>query len=74
LKFSLVFFKLDETGSKKARIKQKQLTAEEVMMYVDESHMFNPVPAVSRVKNGRSYVAVTTPNPSWCGINNPSLL
>lgn len=74
LKFSLVFFKLDQTGAKRARIKQKQLTAEEVMKYVDDEHMFNPVPGVSRIKNGRSYVAVVTPNPSWCGINNPALL
>lgn len=73
LKFSLVFFTLDETGSKKGRIKQAQLTAEEVMGYVDAAHMFNPLPAVSRVKNGRSYVAVETPNPPWAKVNNPAL-
>lgn len=72
LKFSLVYFKLN-TG-KKPRIKQKQLSAEEVLKYVDATHMFNPVPAVSRIKNGRSYVAVETPNPSWSGMNNPTLL
>lgn len=74
LKFSLVYFKIDDTGAKRARIKQKQLTAEEVMTYVDETHMFNPVPAVSRVKNGRSYVSVVVPNPAWCKINNMKLL
>ena len=73
LKFSLVFFRLDLTGSKKGRVKQKQLTAEEVIKYVDDTHMFNPVPAVSRVGNGRAYVAVSIPNPSWSGLDNPDL-
>jgi len=74
LKFSLVFFKLDESGSKKGRVKQSQLTAEEVMSYVNPSHMFNPLPAVSRIKNGRSYVNVETPNPAWAKLNNPALI
>jgi hypothetical protein len=74
LKFSLVFFTLSPSRGKAGKVKQKQLTAEEVIAYVDASHMFNPLPAVSRVKNGRSYVAVTTPNPPWSKINNPSLL
>lgn len=73
LKLSLVFFTLDLTGSKKGRIKQKQLTAEEVMQYVDGTHMFNPVPAVSRVGNGRTYVSVAIPNPPWSGLDNPDL-
>lgn len=74
LKFSLVYFTLDTSGSKKGRVKQSQPTAEEVMKYVDSSYMFNPLPAVSRIKNGRSYVAVETPNPPWAKINNPKLL
>lgn len=74
LKFSLVFFKLDESGSKKGRVKQAQLTAEEVMSYVSHEHMFNPLPAVSRIKNGRSYVSVVTPNPAWAKLNNPALI
>jgi hypothetical protein len=74
LKFSLVYFTLDPTGGKKGRVKQKQLTAEEVMSYVSHEHMFNPLPGVSRVKNGRSYVAVETPNPKWARVNNPKLL
>ena len=74
LKFSLVYFTLDTSGSKKGRFKQTQPTAEEVMKYVDSSHMFNPLPAVSRIKNGRSYVAVETPNPAWAKINNPKLI
>jgi hypothetical protein len=74
LKFSLVFFKLDESGNKKGRVKQAQLTAEEVMLFVDVAHMFNPLPAVSRVGNGRSYVAIETPNPPWAKLNNPALI
>lgn len=74
LKFSLVFFKLDESGNKKGRVKQAQLTAEEVLLFVDVAHMFNPLPAVSRVGNGRSYVAIETPNPPWAKLNNPALI
>lgn len=74
LKFSLVYFTLDTSGGKKNRVKQKQLTAEEVLDFVSHEHMFNPLPAVSRVKNGRSYVAVETPNPPWAKLNNPKLL
>jgi len=74
LKFSLVYFTLDPTGGRKGRIKQKQLTAEEVMSYVSHEHMFNPLPAVSRVKNGRSYVTLETPNPKWAKVNNPKLI
>ena len=74
LKFSLVYFTLDPSGGKKNRVKQKQLTAEEVLAFVSDAHMFNPLPAVSRVKNGRSYVSVETPNPPWAKLNNPKLL
>jgi hypothetical protein len=74
VKFSLVFFKIDPTGGRSGRIKQKQLTAEDIVSFVDPTHMFNPLPAVSRVKNGRSYVAIITPNPKWTGLNNPKLI
>ena len=74
LKFSLVFFTLCPVGGKKGRVKQAQLTAEDVITYVDPTLMFNPLPAVSRVKNGRSYVAISTPNPAWSKINNPALI
>jgi hypothetical protein len=74
LKFSLVYFTLDPARGKKGKVKQKQLTAEEVISYVDPAHMFNPLPGVSRVKNGRSYVSVETPNPPWSKVNNPKLL
>jgi len=74
LKFSLVFFTLDESGSKKGRVKQTQLTAEQVMDYVDPAHMFNPLPGVSRVGNGRLYVPIETPNPPWAKLNNPALI
>jgi len=74
LKFSLVYFTHDPAAPK-SRIKQTQLSAEDVISYVDPSHMFNPLPAVSRGNgNSRSYVDVVTPNPAWSGINNPSLL
>lgn len=73
VKFSLVYFTLQSAGSKKRR-KQKPLTAEEVMSYVDPEYMFNPVPGVSRAnKNGRTYVEVVTPNPPWSGLTNPKL-
>lgn len=74
VKMSLVFFKLDISGSKKGRVKQAQPTAEEVMSYVDPSHMFNPMPGVSRIKNGRSYVSVVVPSPPWAKLNNPALI
>ena len=73
LKFSLVFFTLDETGSKKGRVKQPQPTAEEVMEMIDPSHMFNALPAVSRIKNGRYYLPVKVPCPPWTGLDNPKL-
>ena len=71
LKFSLVYFKLDPTGGKKGRIKQKQITAEDVLAHVSHEHMFNPVPGVSRMKSGRYYIDVTTPNPPWAKMSNP---
>jgi hypothetical protein len=72
-KVSLVYFTISPTRGKKGKIKQAQPTAEEVMKYVDAEHMFNPLPAVSRAKSGRTYVAVETPNPPWAKLNNPKL-
>lgn len=73
LKFSLVYFKLDETGSKKGRVKQPQPTVEEVMAMVDPAHMWNATPGVSRIKNGRYYLPVKVPCPPWSGLDNPKL-
>lgn len=73
VKFSLVFFKIDPTGGRKGRVKQAQLTSEDVIALIDPAHMWNAVPAVSRVKNGRSYLPVKIPNPSWSGLDNPKL-
>lgn len=73
LKFSLVFFTLDESGSKKGRVKQAQPTVEEVMAMVEPEHMFNAMPGVSRIKNGRSYLPVKVPCPPWTKMDNPKL-
>ena len=72
LKFSLVYFKIDPERSKKGRKKQKAITEDEVMKYVDAEHMFNPVAAVSRTRSGRAYLAIDTPNPPWAGLKNPT--
>ena len=71
LKFSLVYFKIDATKGKKGRIAQKSITEEEFIKHVNEEMMFNPLPAVSRTKTGRSYLKVKSSNPPWSHLKNP---
>lgn len=69
LKFSLVFYTCD-TSVHTTRYRQAPITLEEYMKYTDPSHLFNPVPAVSRKNNGRFYLKVPALNPGYSGLNN----